>query len=369
MIRSRLASVLALAGLLLLALTPACTRNPAPRAGSPPPPEASLLGAFPMEIPFGLVIDGLDVGGLSAIVPRGDGSYLALVDNQGVTDARLFVLNFLVNERGVSPRPGQTARQVPRGVVRLSDFNGLELDAEGLARLPSGNLLVSSETEPAIREFSPGGALVRALPVPRVFRAVSREGEGRGVRHNEGFESLALGADGRTLWTANERPLRQDAPGGDLARPAPVRLLRFGVSEDRYLPGPQYVYEVEPVERTSTGFSTRGLVDLLALPEGDLLALEREYVEGSGMEVQLFRVSLAGATDVSGFAALAGESYTPVRKTLLFDFATTGFFPDNFEGMAFGPVLPDGSRTVLLVSDNNFSPLQATQIVALRLGS
>lgn len=361
MIRLRLPSILALAGLLLAG---ACSRNPAPRVGAPSPPEASLLGAFPLEIPFGLVIDGLDVGGLSAIVSRGDGSYLALVDNQGASEARLFVLSFEVNERGVTPQPGQNARQVPRGIVRLPDFNGLELDAEGLARLPSGNLLVSSETEPAIREFSPGGALVRALPVPRVFRTT----EGRGVRNNEGFESLALGAGGRTLWTANERPLRQDAPGGDLARPAPVRLLRYSVSEDRYLPGPQYVYEVDPVERTSTGFSTRGLVDLLVLPEGGLLALEREYVEGSGLEVQLFQVDLTGATDVSGLASLAGESYRPVRKTLLFDFATTVFFPDNFEGMAFGPVLPDGSRTVLLVSDNNFSPLQATQIVALRLG-
>jgi hypothetical protein len=35
--------------------------------------------------------------------------------------------------------------------------------------------------------------------------------------------------------------------------------------------------------------------------------------------------------------------------------------------MAFGPELPDGSRTLVLVSDNNFNPLEKTQIVALRL--
>ena len=39
---------------------------------------------------------------------------------------------------------------------------------------------------------------------------------------------------------------------------------------------------------------------------------------------------------------------------------------DNLEGMTFGPDLPDGSRTLVLVSDNNFEPLQKTQIVALR---
>jgi hypothetical protein len=111
-------------------------------------------------------------------------------------------------------------------------------------------------------------------------------------------------------------------------------------------------------------------VDLVILPEGGLLALEREFVEGFGMEVQLFHVSIDGATDVSGMESLAGQTYTPVRKTLLYDFARSGFVPDNLEGMTFGPELPDGDRTLVLVSDNNFKPLlQQSQIVALRLHS
>ncbi len=35
--------------------------------------------------------------------------------------------------------------------------------------------------------------------------------------------------------------------------------------------------------------------------------------------------------------------------------------------MAFGPRLPDGSTTLVLVSDNNFHPFEQTEIVALRL--
>jgi hypothetical protein len=125
---------------------------------------------------------------------------------------------------------------------------------------------------------------------------------------------------------------------------------------------------VEPLRwRAGAGFQTRGLSDLLALPGGDLLALEREFVEGRGFVIQIFRVSLAGATDVSGMETLAGQSWTPARKTLVYDFARSGFVPDNIEGMSFGPTLPDGSRTVVLVSDNNFNPLEKTQIVALRL--
>ncbi|HSG38422.1 MAG TPA: esterase-like activity of phytase family protein, partial [Thermoanaerobaculia bacterium] len=171
---------------------------------------------------------------------------------------------------------------------------------------------------------------------------------------------------GDVLWTANERPLQQDAPD-DKTRPSPVRLLRYQRQGEGFVPAAQFVYEVDPIERPGRRFNTRGLVDLLPLPGGDLLALEREFVELRGLEIQIFRVSLDGATDVSGLDSLAGKSYTPVRKTLLFDFGSIGFVPDNIEGMAFGPDLPDGSRTLVLVSDNNFSRLQQTQILALRL--
>jgi hypothetical protein len=84
------------------------------------------------------------------------------------------------------------------------------------------------------------------------------------------------------------------------------------------------------------------------------------------MTIQLFFVSLAGATDVSGLESLAGQSFTPVRKILVYDFVSAGFLPDNIEGLAWGPPLPDGSPTLVLVSDNNFELLQQTQIMALR---
>ncbi|MDX2939877.1 esterase-like activity of phytase family protein [Streptomyces ipomoeae] len=37
---------------------------------------------------------------------------------------------------------------------------------------------------------------------------------------------------------------------------------------------------------------------------------------------------------------------------------------DNVEGITLGPRLPDGRRTVLLVSDDNFSAVQTTQFLA-----
>ena len=55
----------------------------------------------------------------------------------------------------------------------------------------------------------------------------------------------------------------------------------------------------------------------------------------------------------------------PVRKVLLLDLAEVDIRLDNLEGIGFGPSLPDGRRTLLLVSDNNFNAdLQITQFLA-----
>jgi len=40
---------------------------------------------------------------------------------------------------------------------------------------------------------------------------------------------------------------------------------------------------------------------------------------------------------------------------------------DNVEGMTIGPTLPDGRRSLVLVSDNNFAAAQFTQFLAFAL--
>ena len=84
--------------------------------------------------------------------------------------------------------------------------------------------------------------------------------------------------------------------------------------------------------------------------------------------IRIYRISLKGATDVSKLDSLKGQSgIVPVTKTLLLDLGQVqGLSPDlspeldNFEGMAFGPRLPDGRATLLLASDDNFSQRQRT---------
>jgi hypothetical protein len=60
-------------------------------------------------------------------------------------------------------------------------------------------------------------------------------------------------------------------------------------------------------------------------------------------------------------------SETAMTKELLFDLDTLGIYLDNIEGITLGPVLPNGSRSVVVVSDNNFSATQVTQFIAFEV--
>ena len=330
----------------------------APSAAAPGPAPAyavSFLGQ--LVIPSNQTVDGFTVGGLSDLIHVEGDTWRAIVDNEEDTPARIFDLRFQVTESGPAALPGETEFDIPKSALRLAGLNGKNFDGEGLALTDRGTLLVSSETEPSIREVSATGETVRMLPVPDLF--LSNKLAGRGARVNAGFEALDL--SGSTLWTANEAALAQDAPDEAKFATHPIRLLRY----DTEKPAAQYVYVLDPIEKRGSGFSVRGLVDVVILPEGGLLAMEREYVEGVGNEVQIFHISTDGATEVSGMPSLAGQRYTPVRKTLLYTFEN----PNNLEGLAFGPELPDGDRTLLVLSDDNFEPLLQTQLIALRLHS
>jgi hypothetical protein len=107
-------------------------------------------------------------------------------------------------------------------------------------------------------------------------------------------------------------------------------------------------------------------VGVLALPGGQLLVLERSAgliaYPDLDFRNRIYLVDLAGATDVTGLASIASGSFTPAAKTLLWE----GFFgDDNFEGIALGPELAGGGRSLLLVSDDGSGFQQSA--LALRL--
>ncbi|MRR12290.1 hypothetical protein EG835_07465, partial [bacterium] len=209
--------------------------------------------------------------------------------------------------------------------------------------------------QPLTPDHVPDGSLRPELPLPARYRAAGD----RGLRENLGFEGLAPTGDGRYLFAGIENALAQDGPVAGPGISSPSRILRFDLEKKG--PPAEFAYvvgAVSPAPANTAAFSVNGLSDLLPLDGNRLLVLERQFVEGVGNAAHVYAVSLEGASDVSALDSLEGASFAPARKTLLLDLTATAIPLENFEGMAFGPPLPDGRRTLVLVSDDNFNPVQ-----------
>jgi len=331
---------------------------------APPPRQVTgfeFLGR--VVLPHGLTFADTVVGGLSGIVFDSASQRLwALSDDRGEHGpVRLYRLRLdLTPADPVAPAVVTIEAMVPVTRRDGRPFEARSIDPEGLALLADGFLLSTegiarAGIAPFIAELGFDGRVRRELPLPeRVAPA-----PGRGVRNNLGFEALTVTAGGRWVLAGLENALVQDGPEATVETGSPARILRLDRRGE--LRRSELVYPVERLSaapRGERGHGVNGLVDLLPIADDRLLALEREFVEGVGGSVRLYEVSLAGATDVAGLGSLAGAAFTPVRKGLLVDFADLGIAIENFEGISFGPALPDGRATLLVVSDDNFNPAQ-----------
>jgi 3-phytase len=133
------------------------------------------------------------------------------------------------------------------------------------------------------------------------------------------------------------------------------------------------VYNTDPIVEPpvpSTNFAVNGLVELLPFNDHFMLSMERSFsvgAPGTGNTIKLYSVDLHGATNVDGDSIVGVKKLKPVQKTLLLDLRTLGIPLDNVEGMTLGPRLPDGRRSLVLVSDNNFAASQFTQFLLFAL--
>lgn len=251
-------------------------------------------------------------------------------------------------------------------------------DFEGISAAGNrgGSVFLSEEDGPGVHEYRlRDGRRVRSLPTPEVFLRGRTEG-------NRGFESLSLSPDGRTLWTANEHALTVDGsartPVEPIGATTRVRLLRYALdpATGEANPSAQFVYQTSGVHELA-GFNS--LSDLVALPDGRLLALERSggknLVQRASIRTRIFLVETQRATDVSGppfDRGLADQQYAPVRKTLLFDSFVCDADGENLEGLCLGPRLGRGRWAVIGVVDDGDGPLRVSRsrVVSfeLRLG-
>jgi uncharacterized repeat protein (TIGR01451 family) len=347
-------------------------------------------------------LNGVDVplGGLSGVTyDAANNRYYAISDDRSqFGPARFYTFN-------LDPATLTTTGVNFTGVTALKDANGNtfalnSLDPEGIALSGNGTIFVSSEgearpdlgasrvTNPFIKEFSlTTGQEIRSFTVPTKFlpKIQDTNGDGivnagdtqtAGIRNNLAFESLTITPDQQTLFTATENALFQDGAVANPTTGTSSRIVQFNVATG--LAEKEFVYITDPVAvapTPTTAFSTNGLVDLLAIDNrGTMLALERSFssgAAGTGNTIKIYEISLQGAQDVSGLDSLnllaLPTGPRPVQKRLLLNLddlkLSTGL--DNVEGLAFGPKLADGRQSIVLVSDNNFSATQFTQILTL----
>ena len=130
-----------------------------------------------------------------------------------------------------------------------------------------------------------------------------------------------------------------------------------------YLPEPEPFGPAMP-----HGVADSGVSEILLRDERHVWVLERAWSLATGVSVRLYEADLDGASDTLGVGTLRPGRYRPTPKRLLLDFRTSGLpHIDNFEAMAWGPPLPNGHRTLVLCTDDNFNPLQVTQFVVFEV--
>jgi len=325
--------------------------------------------------PTGSLFGGTEIGGLSGITYDADKQvYYAISDDRSIkAPARFYSLK-------INLQSGKLEKEqvVFSEVTTLLDENGksfpeLSLDPEGIA-FTGNSLFVSSEGDvdrqinPFIKEFSLDGKLLKTLSIPDLF--LPDDKGTKGIRNNLAFESLTLTPDKKYLFTATENALVQDGAVPSLQSGTPCRILRYDPVSGNL--GREFLYITEPLPAGANPagkLTANGLVDLLAIDENRLVSLERGFSLETGTSIKLFEISLEKSDRTFGVESLKSPpgEVSPAQKRLLLNLETLKVPLDNIEGLTLGPVLGDGSIGLILVSDNNFSPLQETQILGFKI--
>ncbi len=295
------------------------------------------------------------------------------IDINGTTGA---ISNFQVVQTVLFKSAG-----VPLNGLAPSPTNtlGNAFDPEGLVVVPqTGNFLVSDEYGPSLLEFDRSGKLLRRFTTPD--NLIPRAGTTTdyastpptltsGREPNRGFEGLAISPDGKFAYAILQNGTVADGYNTMTStRGQYSRIVKFDVESGNAVA--QYAYALE-----STG-QGRGVSGIVALGNDQFLVLERNN-RGIGVgatlaaaDKNIFQISLAGASDVSGINLPASGAlpagFAPVSKSgKIIDLdvnlltALGNKAPEKYEGFAIGPQLVNGLYVLLTGTDNDYSVTQS----------
>ena len=266
---------------------------------------------------------------ISGIAMGKDGSFWAVCDSRGEL-CRLVV--------DIDPNNGKIRK------ISLAEIRHVSggKDMEGLAYDPlRDSLWICDENGPRIFEYSfRGKSIGEEVTLPENLKQCIR---------NRSLEALEISPDGLTLLTCNERAIPGDTIQG-VVNAAPVRLTRLTrkrASEPWKLNSQRYYLPEPPCGNMRDSKRRNGVASVCVDSKGRIFVLERESDKTDGLRfrTRVFEV-------VSSIEGGSGSSdLMPVlEKRLVYD-EDTG--TSMYEGMCLGPVLKDGSQTLVLVSDGD----------------
>lgn len=297
---------------LTLALLPVLGLALAAYAGTrsgTPHGQAHLLGSYTWEAPAGQNADWF--GGFSGIEILHEGrGMIVLSDRATLAEAR--ILRSAEQITGASITKWQKLR-----TSTGADLKGRVADSEGLVLAPDGSLFLSFEGVARVTHHRSGGSPAKVLPRPPQFRRLPV---------NKSLEALAMAPDG-DLYT-----LPENAPNPDGTLP----VWRWdGRTWDQPFSLPR-----------RNGFLPVG-ADFG--PDGRFYLLERSFLLiGFRSRLRRWDITAEG----------------PQNETILFESALGAH--DNLEGVSIWRDR-SGRLRATMISDDNFSTLQRTELVEYSL--
>jgi hypothetical protein len=318
------------------------------------------------------------VGGFSALLDAGGGDLWAMPDNGFGNKANS--RSFLLRLYKVRPRWERGTVQI-REAITLSDpdgkvpfpivnentperlLTGGDFDIESVRRTPDGTLWFGEEFGPFIVHTDAQGEVLDApVPLPRVFSPDNPFLLGRtpNLAGSNGFEGMALSADGRTLYPFLEGPLAGDDP---LVR----RVYEFDVSERRYTRRSS-IYRMTAPGTLVSDATAYGRDKLIVTErdnnQGPAAAWKKAFVvDAPGRRPELAkrelvdlldirdpkRLSLPGRPGDFGLGDPFKFPYVTVEAVLPLDRDSLAFVNDtNFGSTGRNPALPDYSDFIVV---------------------
>ena len=322
-------------------------------------------------------------GNYSGIAHLHDDIYAVVSDK---SDSALY-FNFRIQ---VNPKTGELEQVENLGFTERTDgtlndgkfWQGQEkgFDHEAIVKVSDSTLVIASEGCCRLKEYPILPTSADAAKVGSSQNLWESKWPSSEFYPNYNFESLAFDSVRQYLWTIPESTLRKDGqpatPQNGLANQLRLMRLDWGKMKEnrnkeeyseqvsskkdsRYMT--PYAYQMDqPSTHKKADIYVMGVSELCALPDGQLLVLEREaFIPkikiGAFCKCKLYQINPLNSEEFALKEKFSSD--TPFLKKRLLAEWKTGLSLSkrsfaNYEGMCLGPKLEDGSQVVILLSDS-----------------